>query len=182
MKISRNYIIVYSVIILLTASFTVFLLLYQLTDPNFPIWLTGTGIFFWIVSIFSFLWNFKSLKIEQDKICLNRLVLPDIELSFQEIEEIEETDFRYTGASSTSTVYKGYHLTIKTSDRKIKTSSLNEPDYNLLRETLKMRLGHKVKLTGDYRGETLNWFLLAIMLIPSIYLVIKIIEKITLSE
>jgi len=178
MKTSQNYIIINSLIIALTSTFAVFILLFEISDPNFPLWITVLSLLFFVLSVFSFVWNFKNLEIGNNEIRLKRLFRPDLIFSFSEIETVEETDFRYRGESPSSNVYKGHFLTIKTKTKKVKTSSLNEPDYLSIRENLKRELGQKVKLTEKFQRDKLNWFLLAVMTIPTIYLLTQIIEKI----
>ena len=177
MKTSRNYIIIYSLIISLTTTFAVFIMLLEMSDPNFPEWITALSLFFFTISIFSFIWNFKNLRVNENEIRLKRLLRPDLVIPLSEIEIIEETDFRYRGESNSSNVYKGNYLTIRTKAKVIKTTSLNEPDYEILRDKLKTELGQKVKLTEKFNGDRLNWFLLAVMTIPTIYLLTQIIEK-----
>mgnify|MGYP001045476546 CR=1 FL=1 len=177
MKTSQNYIIINFLIISLTSTFAIFILLFEISDPNFPEWITVLSLFFFGLSLFSFIRNFKNLKIGENEIQLKRLFRRDLVLSFTEIEQIEETDFRYRGESFSSNIYKGHYLTIKTESKKVRTTSLNEPDYENLRESLKKELGQKVKLTEKYHRDRLNWFLLATMTIPTIYLWTQIIEK-----
>ena len=159
-------------------TFAIFIMLFEISDPKFPLWITLLSLLFLVLSVFSFLWNFKNLEIGNNEIRLKRLFRPDLIFSFSEIEKIEETDFRYRGESFSSSVYKGHFLTIKTKTKKIRTSSLNEPDYLSIRESLKRVLGQKVKLTEKFKRDRMNWFLLAVMIIPTIYLLIQIIEKI----
>lgn len=178
MKTSQNYIIINSLIIALTSTFAVFILLFEISDPNFPLWITVLSLLFFVLSVFSFVWNFKNLEIGNNEIRIKRLFRPDLIFLFSDIETVEETDFRYRGESQFSTVYKGHFLTIKTKTKKVKTSSLNEPDYLSIRENLKRELGQKVKLTEKFQRDRLNWLLLAVMTIPTIYLLTQIIEKI----
>ncbi len=177
MKTSRNYIIIYSLIIALTTTFAVFILLFELSAPTFPKWITALSLFFLTISIFSFIWNFKNLRVNKNEIRLKRLLRPDLVIPLSEIEIIEESEFRYRGERNSSNVYKGHYLTIRTKTKVIKTTSLNEPDYKILRDKLKTELGQKVILTEKFKGDRLNWFLLAVMTIPTIYLLTQIIEK-----
>ncbi|AEV31346.1 hypothetical protein Oweho_0325 [Owenweeksia hongkongensis DSM 17368] len=175
MKISRTYILIYSILIFSTLAFAVFVLMLQLSDSNFPYWMSAVSLSFVVVSIGSFVRNFRTIKIEQDNIILKRLYRADRKFHFSEIENIKEGTFRYRGSSPTSNLYEGYFLTIKTKSQKIRTTSLNEPEYKQLRKNLKARLQKKVKLDEKYRGDNLNQFLLIIICLPGIYLLFKIL-------
>lgn len=106
-----------------------------------------------------------------------RLFRPDIIVQFADIVAIEESSFRYRGASPSSSVYKGHFLTIKTNSNVFKTSTLNEPNFVLLRDQLKMEFGSKVKLSEQFHPDTVNWLLLSFILGPISFLLVVIIEK-----
>jgi len=178
MKISKNYIILNSVIILLTSLFLIFLLTIKHNDPKLPDWILMVGYLFFGASIFSFIWNLKSVQITEKGIQINRLLFPNIIIDKENIIEIEESRFRYRGESNSQTVYNGYYLTIDSKNKKYKTSSLNEPNYDELRKVLKETYGQLTKLDKDYRGDSMNWFYIVIMLLPAAYLFVELIKRI----
>lgn len=178
MRISKNYIIINSVILLLTSLFLIFLLVFRHSDPNLPDWILAVGYLFFLASVFSIIWNLKSIQITESGIQINRLLLPNIIIKKEDIIKIEESRFRYRGESSSQTVYNGYYLTISLKKRKYKTSSLNEPDYFEIRRKLNRAFGQIVDLDKDYKGDSINWFYIIIMLLPAGYLLIEIIERI----
>jgi hypothetical protein len=173
MKTSKNYIIIHSLIIALTSTFAVFILLFEFSDPNFPFWITLLSLFFLVISVVSFIWNFQKLEIGEEEIRLKRLFRPDLILPFSEIDSIEENTFYYRGQSPSSIAYTGHFLTVKTKTKKYRVSSLNEPEYGSIRQILKNKLGKKVLLLGEFHAGRLNWFVLGIMIIPIIYLIVQ---------
>lgn len=178
MRISKKYIIINSVIILLTSLFLIFLLVFKHNDPRLPDWILAVGYFFFGASILSFIWNLKSVQITEKGIQINRVIFPDIIIDKDNIIEIEESRFKYRGEHNSQTVYNGYYLTISLEDKKYKTSSLNEPNYHELRKELKETYGQLVKLDKEYRGDSMNWFYIIIMLLPAGYLFVEIITRI----
>jgi hypothetical protein len=178
MKISKKYIILNSVIILLTSLFLIFLLVFKHNDPNLPDWILTIGYLFFAASILSFIWNLKSVQITQNGIQINRVVFPNIIIDKDNIIEIEESRFKYRGEHNSQTVYNGYYLTVSSNKKKYKTSSLNEPNYYELRKALKETYGQLVKLDKDYKGDSMNWFYIIIMLLPAGYLFVEIIKRI----
>lgn len=179
MRISRKYLIVNALLIALTAAFAVFVLLFEYSDPKFPAWITALGLLVFALALFSFIKNFKKLEIGETKLRLKRLFRSDLVLEFSEIVSIEETSFRYRGEMSSHTVYKGHFLIIRTKGMKVRTSSLNEPDYLKIREQLKESLGTKVQLEERFQADRIDWLSLAIITVPTFYLVSEIIKKLT---
>lgn len=104
--------------------------------------------------------------------------MPDILIQKDEIIEIEESRFRYRGARNSQTVYNGYYLNFRIPNKNYVTSSLNEPDYNSLRKTIHRTFGEIVKLDKDYKGASINWLYVSIMLVPAGYMLVEIIKRI----
>lgn len=178
MRISKNYIILHSVILLLTSLFLVFLLVLKRNDPNLPNWIIAIGYLFFTGSILSFIRNLKFIQITENGIQINRLLLPSIIIDKEDIIKIEESSFKYKGSYNSQSVYDGYYLTISSKRRKYKTSSLNDPKYNELRKKLKKTYGQLVNLEKDYKEGRMNWFYIIIMLLPAVYLFAEIIKRI----
>jgi hypothetical protein len=178
MKISRNYLILYSVVILLTSLFLLFILVVKNNYTYFPIWILTLGHVLFFGSILSFLRNLKSVQIKDNEIQISRLILPNIIIKKENIIEIRESQFYYRGDQNSHKVYEGYYLIISTEKKKYKTSSLNESNYSELRNTLKRVYGKRVILEKFYTGESINWFYIFIMLLPAGYLLVEIIKRI----
>ena len=138
MKISKNYIILYSVIILLTSLFLIFLLVFKHNEPNIPDWILSIGYLFFAASIISCIWNLKSVQITENGIQINRTILPNIIIDKDDIVEIEENRFKYRGEHNTQTVYNGYYLTISSKKKTFSVKLyykflIKQPDYFISR-------------------------------------------------
>lgn len=175
MKISKKYLIFYSVIILIATLFLLFLVVIKFNDPNLPDWIMAIGYLFFAASIFSFLRNLKSIRVTENGVQIRRSIFQKVSVDKADILKIEEGEFWYRGSSNSQIVYAGYYLSINTLTKNYKTTSLNEPSYDSLRKEVKENFGKLVTLDKNYRGDRLSWWYVILMLLPSVWLLVEIV-------
>ena len=174
MKINSKYIIINCSVILLAFTFVLFIQVFAGKNPNFPSWIITLSFIFLLISIYSFIKNYKSLKIENNILVIHSIFRANKKIPIDSVISIEESTFYYGGRNSI--LYEGYFLEIKSENKKFKTTSLNEKEYTELRNNLKKQLKGKVSLLNNYKGEKMRWIYLVILNLPTIYLIYKIIN------
>lgn len=177
MKISRSFLELYIILILLVSLFTTLMILLKFENENFPILFIVIGFIFLFVIVFSFIKNFKSTILREEGIVIHRLLIKNILILNEEIVKIEEVPFYFRGSTYSSKVYEGVYLVFKTKNKSIKTSSLNEPDYLFIRNSLKKRFKTKFILSNSDIYSGVSYFYLMLMMLPGLYLLLKVIQK-----